>query len=141
MSAGRGIWHSEMNPSATEDVHFVQLWVLPDAEGIDPGYAQRDINGELDAGGLHPIASGQGHDAAIPISQRDAVLWGGRLDAAEAVAVPDGRHVHLFVARGDADLEGAGTLGEGDAARLVGAGSPRLVAGDDGAEVLIWVTA
>ena len=81
MSAGTGIWHSEMNPSAGEDVHFVQMWVLPDTERIDPGYEQLDINGELDKGGLQPIASGQGHDAAISIRQRDAVLWGGRLRA------------------------------------------------------------
>lgn len=141
MSAGRGIWHSEMNPSATEDVHFVQMWVVPDTESIDPGYEQMDINAQLDAGGLQPIASGQGHDAAISIRQRDAVLWGGRLGVDEVVEVPDGQHVHLFVARGTVDLEAAGTLLEGDAARLVGAGARRLVAGPEGAEVLIWVTA
>ncbi len=141
MSAGRGIWHSEMNPSATEDVHFVQMWVLPDTESIDPGYEQMDINAQLDAGGLQPIASGQGHDAAISIRQGGAVLWGGRLRPDEVVDVPDGRHVHLFVARGQVDLEGAGPLGEGDAVRLVAAGEPRLTAGPEGAEVLIWVTA
>jgi redox-sensitive bicupin YhaK (pirin superfamily) len=141
MSAGRGIWHSEMNPSPTEAVHFIQMWVPPDTERIDPGYEQLDINAELDKGGLQPIASGQGHDAAITIRQRDAVLWGGRLKPGETVAVPDGRHAHLFVAIGDAALEGAGALAEGDAVRLAGAGSPKLTAGPEGAEVLIWVTA
>ncbi len=140
MSAGRGIWHSEMNPSYTEDVHFVQMWVLPDTESVDPGYEQMDINAQLDAGGLQPIASGKGHDAAISIRQRGAVLWGGRLGPDEAVEVPDGPHVHLFVARGATDLEAAGTLLEGDAARLLGAGSRRLTAGPEGAEVLVWVT-
>ena len=141
MSAGTGIWHSEMNPSAGEDVHFVQMWVLPDTERIDPGYEQLDINGELDKGGLQPIASGQGHDAAISIRQRDAVLWGGRLRSGEVVSVPAGRHVHLFGAEGSTSLEGAGELAEGDAVRLTGAGSPALTAGPVGAEVLIWVTA
>ena len=141
MSAGRGIWHSEMNPSRHEEVHFVQMWVLPDTEGLDPSYAQRDVNAELGRGGLQPVASGQGHDGAIPLHQRDAVLWAGRLGPGEVVAVPDGRHVHLFVALGTAQLEGAGELSEGDAARLVGAGSPRLTAGPGGAEVLVWVTA
>ena len=141
MSAGTGIWHSEMNPSPGEDVHFVQMWVLPDTERIDPGYEQLDINGELDKGGLQPIASGQGHDAAISIRQRDGVLWGGRLGAGEVVSVPDGRHVHLFVAQGAGTLEGAGELAEGDAVRLTAAGSPTLTAGPAGAEVLIWVTA
>ena len=140
MSAGRGIWHSEMNPSYTEDVHFVQMWVLPDTESVDPGYEQMDINAQLDAGGLQPIASGKGHDAAISIRQRGAVLWGGRLGPDETVEVPDGAHVHLFVARGTTDLEDAGTLLEGDAARLLGAGARRLTAGPEGAEVLVWVT-
>src|SRR6476646_3025820 len=140
MSAGRGIWHSEMNPSPTEPVHFIQMWVPPDTERIDPGYEQLDINRELDKGGLQPIASGQGHDAAITIRQRDAVLWGGRLRPGETVTVPDGRNVHLFVAVGDASLEGAGALVDGHAARLVAAGTPTLTAGPNGAEVLICVT-
>ena len=140
MSAGRGIWHSEKNLRADADVHFIQMWVVPDTESIDPGYQQLDINGELARGGLVPIASGQGHDAAISIQQRDAVLWGGRLVSGERVAVPDGPHVHLFVARGAVDLEGAGRLDTGDAARLVSAGDPAITAGGEGAEVLIWVT-
>jgi len=141
MSAGRGIRHSEANPSPDEDVHFIQMWVPPDTEGIEPGYEQRDINAELDKGGLRAIASGQGHAGAITIHQRDAVLWGGRLQPGEQVAVPEGRHAHVFLAAGSADLEGAGELREGDAARLSEAGTPTLTAGDQGAEVLIWVTA
>jgi quercetin 2,3-dioxygenase len=141
MSAGTGIWHSEMNNSGTDDVHFVQMWVPPDTESVDPSYEQLDINAELDRGGLVPIASGKGHDAAISIRQRGAVLWGGRLAADETVGVPDDRHVHVFVARGSVTLDGAGTLGSGDAARLTAAGSPRLTAGAEGAEVLIWATA
>ena len=86
MSAGRGIWHSEKNWSATDEVHFIQMWVLPDTESIDPGYQQLDINDQLDGGGLVPIASGQGHDAAISIHQRDAVLWGARLQPGDRVA-------------------------------------------------------
>ena len=141
MSAGTGIWHSEMNPRADADVHFVQMWVLPDTERVDPGYEQLDVNAELDRGGLDPIASGQGHDAAIGIRQRGAVLWGGRLHPGEAVAVPEARWVHLFVARGSADLEGAGRLTAGDAVRLTEAGHPRLVANPvGGAEVLVWET-
>ena len=51
MSAGTGIWHSEMNPSADKDVHFVQMWVVPDTERRTPGYEQLDINGHLAKGG------------------------------------------------------------------------------------------
>ena len=140
MSAGTGIWHSEMNARRDEDVHFIQMWVPPDTEAISPGYEQMDINAELAQGGLQPIASGQGHDAAISIRQKGAVLWGGRLQPNEVVQVPDGRHAHLFVAVGRADLEQEGPLVEGDAARLTGAGSRTLTAGPEGAEVLVWVT-
>lgn len=141
MSAGRGIWHSEMNASGDTDVHFVQMWVQPDTESIDPGYEQLDINAELARGGLVPIASGKGHDAAISIRQRGAVLWGGRLGAGERVSIPDDRHVHVFVPVGSADLEGAGPLSTGDAVRLTAAGAPTLTAGETGAEVLVWATA
>ena len=139
MSAGTGIWHSEMNPSRDEDVHFVQMWVPPDTERIDPSYEQLDINGELAKGGLVPVASGRGHDAAIQIRQSDAVLWAGRLTPGEVVTVPDAKWVHLFVARGGVSLEGAGGLVEGDAVRLTGAGELTLTAdADTGAEVLVW---
>jgi len=140
MSAGTGIEHSEMNPSPTEQVHFVQMWVPPDTEGIAPGYEQRDVNRELDKGGLRPVVSGQGHEGAISIHQRDAVLWGGRLQPNETATVPDATHVHLFVAAGDVELQNAGALAEGDAARLSSAGSRTLTAGPAGAEVLVWVT-
>ncbi|HEU0131749.1 MAG TPA: pirin family protein [Mycobacteriales bacterium] len=141
MSAGTGIWHSEMNPRGDADVRFVQMWVRPDTASVAPSYQQLDVNAALDRGGLQPIASGRGHDGAIAIRQRDAVLWAGRLRSGETVLVPDDRHVHVYLARGTAALEGAGALAEGDSARLVAAGSPRLTAGDAGAEVLVWATA
>jgi redox-sensitive bicupin YhaK (pirin superfamily) len=140
MSAGTGIRHSEVNASATADVHLVQMWVLPDTEGIEPGYEQRDLNEALAGGGLVPVASGQGHDGAVAIYQRDAVLWVARLGAGESVVVPDVPHAHVYVAVGGASLD-ADDLATGDAARLTTAGSPVLTAGPDGAEVLIWATA
>jgi redox-sensitive bicupin YhaK (pirin superfamily) len=115
------------------------MWVVPDTERINPSYEQLDINTHLEKGGLVPIASGQGHDAAISIRQRAAVLWGGRLKPGETVQIPDARYAHVFVAKGAAQLEGAGVLNSGDAVRLAAAGSPRLIAdAASGAEVLIW---
>jgi redox-sensitive bicupin YhaK (pirin superfamily) len=140
MSAGSGIRHSEMNASAHADVHLVQMWVLPDTDGIEPGYEQRDLNDALSAGGLVVVASGQGHEGAISIHQRDAAFSVGRLDPGVEVTVPDAPHVHVFVAVGDAALDGT-RLGTGDAARLTDAGTPTLTAGDDGTEVLVWATA
>ncbi len=139
MSAGTGIWHSETNPSASKDVRLVQMWVLPDTESVKPGYEQLDVSAQLSQGGLVPVASGRGHEAAISIRQKNAVLWAGRLKPGEEVKVPQARFAHLYIARGSAELEPAGTLSEGDAARLAGAGSPRLRADSkSGAEVLIW---
>lgn len=139
MSAGGGILHSEANPSPEKPARLVQMWVLPDAEGGRPGYEQRDVGPELANGGLIPVASGRGHDAAISIRQRQAVLWAGRLKPGEEVRLPDARHVHAYVARGAAALEEAGPLAEGDAARLTRAGGLRLTADPRaGAEVLVW---
>jgi len=141
MSAGSGIRHSEMNASSDEPVHFVQMWVPPDTEGVPPGYEQRDINEALAAGGLVAIASGQGHETAIRIHQRDAVLWGARLQIGESVAVPADAHVHLFVALGAGALDVAGEVGQGDAVRLTDAGSTTFTAAADGTELLVWATA
>lgn len=143
MSAGSGISHSEMNASATADVHLVQMWVLPDTEGIEPGYEQRDVSEALTGGDLVRVASGDPakDNGGVTIHQRDAELLAGRLAPGTEVVVPAAPHVHVFVAAGTADLDGAGALGTGDAARLTDEGPHPLVAGVAGAEVLIWVTA
>ncbi len=120
MSAGRGIRHSEQNASDSEPVHFVQMWVLPDTAGVDPGYEQRDINDALATGQLVPIASGKGHDGAVAIHQKDAVLWGGRLAAGTSVSLPTDEHVHVFVALGGGALSEGTSLATGDAARISG---------------------
>jgi redox-sensitive bicupin YhaK (pirin superfamily) len=138
MSAGTGVTHSEYNASATADLHLVQMWVLPDTRGIEPGYEQRDVSEALASGGLVAIASGRGHEGAVTIHQRDAVLWAARLAPGGTVTVPDAAHVHVYVAVGTAALDGAGDLGTGDAVRLTAAGERELTAGPDGAEVLIW---
>jgi quercetin 2,3-dioxygenase len=140
MSAGSGIQHSEHNASADNDVHFLQMWIRPDTDGIDPGYEQTDVSTALESGELFPIASGKGHDGAVHIHQQGAVLWGGRLAAGATVDVPTDRHVHVFVALGSGVLEPGGTLNTGDAARLTEPDQLSFTAGSHGAEVSIWVT-
>jgi redox-sensitive bicupin YhaK (pirin superfamily) len=144
MSAGTGILHSEKNDSwriggerHDDPVHFVQMWVVPDERGIVPGYEQSEIDAAVLASGLVPVASGNPErDAAIRIRNRYATLWAARLAPGAAVDVPDAPFVHLFVPRGAVDLDGAGPLAQGDAARLAGRGG-RLTATTD-AEVLVW---
>jgi redox-sensitive bicupin YhaK (pirin superfamily) len=148
MSAGTGILHSEKNDSwriddgavHDEPVRFIQMWVVPDENGIVPGYQQQEVADEALRSGLVPVASGMAKhadDAAIRIQNRFAALYAARLAVGEIVEVPDAPFVHVFVARGAVDLEGAGPLAEGDAVRLTGAGSRRLTAAGD-AEVLLW---
>ena len=147
MSAGRGIRHSEKNDSwrLTGDephrvpVHFIQMWVAPDERGIDPGYEQLDIGSALERGGLVPVASGMArHEAAIRIRQRDAALYAARLGDGESAALPAAPYVHLYVARGSVELESAGLLATGDAARIAGSDGPRVTAAGGPAEVLVW---
>ncbi|SHN29593.1 pirin family protein [Cryptosporangium aurantiacum] len=146
MSAGRGILHSEKNDvaGAREPVRFVQMWVLPDESGIDPGYEQLEIEHELLRGGLVPVASGMArHDAAIRIRNASAALYAARLEAGGSVRLPEAPFLHLFVARGSVTLEGgvtlggSGPLGEGDAARLTATGGQRVSATEP-AEILVW---
>jgi quercetin 2,3-dioxygenase len=148
MSAGRGILHSEKNDSwrlqggdeHRDRVHFVQMWVVPDDVGRTPGYEQLEIDDELMRGGLVPVASGMAkHEdaAAIRIGNRSAALYVARLQPGESVTVPDAPYGHLFVADGAVDLEGAGALDTGDAARFTDTGGQRVRA-VEASEILVW---
>ena len=148
MSAGTGILHSEKNDAwrltgtAENDdpVHFVQMWVVPDQDGIDPGYEQLEIDSELLKGGLVPVASGMPqHDgaSAIRIKNRYAALHAARLQPGQSVELPDAPFLHLFVPRGSVLLEGAGGLSAGDAVRFTATGGQRVSATEP-AEILVW---
>ncbi|MER5636175.1 pirin family protein [Kitasatospora sp. NPDC002227] len=149
MSAGAGILHSEKNDSWTitgepehrEPVRFVQMWVIPDAAGIKPGYEQLDINDQLDQGGWTTLASGMSRHAnqrAISFRQKHAALHVSRIRPGETLEAATAPFVHLYVAKGEIALEGAGLLREGDAARIAAAEGQRITAGAEGAEVLMW---
>jgi redox-sensitive bicupin YhaK (pirin superfamily) len=137
MSAGTGVVHAEMNADPDEPVRFVQMWVLPERIDLEPSYSQADVSAALGRGGLTVVASGRPHPGAVRLHQPAATLHAGRLRAGERVTVPDAAYVHLYVARGAIDLDGADRLTEGDAARLTGAGEVALAAAAD-AEVLVW---
>jgi redox-sensitive bicupin YhaK (pirin superfamily) len=148
MSAGRGILHSEKNDSwrltgaaeHDEPVHFVQMWVVPDEARIDPGYEQLEIGDELLRGGLVPVASGMDrHEgaAAIRIKQKDAALHAARIEPGQSVTLPAAPYLHLFVARGVVELEGAGVLATGAAARITAADGQRVTAVEP-SEILVW---
>ena len=89
---------------------------------------------------LFPLASGREPDAAITIHQHDATLWITRLNASARTTIPDAPFVHVFVARGAIELEGAGELAEGDAARLTEAGALTATATEEPTELVVWET-
>lgn len=140
MSAGTGIRHSEMNASDFEPVHFIQMWVPPDTPGVEPGYEQRDVSDALAGGELVAVASGRGHDGAVHLHQRDAVMWAARLAPEQSIALPAAASAHLYLARGSGSLawdDAARQLVTGDAARLTEAGELGFTAVTD-AEIIYW---
>jgi redox-sensitive bicupin YhaK (pirin superfamily) len=137
MSAGSGIQHSEWN-DGTDPVHYIQMWVRPEALDLQPSYEQAEL--DLATGELIPVASGLAKHAsstAIHLNQSQAGMSVARLLPAQAVELPAAPYLHLFVANGTAELEGAGELGPADAVRMSDSGG-RVTAGPDGAELLVW---
>jgi len=133
MSAGQGIRHSEFNHSRSDPVHFLQIWILPNVQGVKPSYEQKRI--ELD-GGLWLVASPDGDNGSVMIHQ-DARVYAARLNGGEVShALAPGRRAWLQVARGTAKLNGM-TLQAGDGTSIEAETSLRLAA-DGSAEVLLF---
>jgi hypothetical protein len=120
MSAGTGIAHSEFNPSDLEPVHFLQIWILPRAGGLQPGYEQRPFPREERRGRLRLIAAGDGRDGAITVHQ-DVDVYAALLERDEAVThtLRPGRHAWIHVASGAAHLNDR-ALAAGDGAAASG---------------------
>jgi quercetin 2,3-dioxygenase len=145
LSAGRGIRHSEMNSAGWAPTRYIEMWVPPDRERLEPGVELADVGAALADGGLVPVASGVGGEGGVTLHQTQAVLWAARLAPGNEVILPDGPHVHLFVVIGSGVLDtgglaGAGPLEEGDSVRLTAAGSPVFRAGFEPSEILVWET-
>ena len=118
MSAGTGVVHSEMNPSRTEPVHFLQIWVVPDRSGHKPGYEQKLFPDAERRGQLRVVASPDGRDGSVTIHQ-DALVHVSLLERGERVSysLPPTRHAWVHVARGTVDVNGQ-SLREGDGAAI-----------------------
>ena len=137
MRAGRGIRHSEMNASADEGVHFLQIWLLPNERGIEPGYEQKTFPREEKQGRLRLVASPEASEGSVTI-HADARLYVGLLDGDDAVVHPlaKGRGAYVHVARGGVVVNGE-ALAEGDAIAIEDEESIRLERGAS-AEVLVF---
>jgi redox-sensitive bicupin YhaK (pirin superfamily) len=118
MTAGTGVTHSEFNPSSTEPVHFLQIWITPDAQDLDPGYEQRTFAPSALRGTLTLIGAREPRDGAVTIHQ-DVEVFASRLDAGTAVThtLGPGRHAWIQVIEGALEVRGV-TLGAGDGAAV-----------------------
>ncbi|MGB3310886.1 MAG: pirin family protein [Nodosilinea sp.] len=138
MSAGTGIRHSEFNASDTSPVHFLQIWILPETEGIDPGYEQISIAPEAKQGQLRLVGSRDGRDGSVAIHQ-DVSLYTTALAKGDAVeySLTPGRVAWVQVARGAVNLNSYDlTAGDGAAVSLIGTLTLTGVA--DETEVLLF---
>jgi quercetin 2,3-dioxygenase len=118
MTAGTGVRHSEFNPSATEAVRFLQIWILPAAEGLSPSYEQRTFPLAERRGQWRLLASPDGRAESVTLHQ-DVLLFGGSFDGAEAakLALAPGRKAWTQVVRGAISVNGT-RLEEGDGAAV-----------------------
>lgn len=137
MSAGRGIRHSEYNASDTEPVHFLQIWILPEANNLAPGYQQADFPATEKRGQLKLVGSRDGREGSVTIHQ-DVDLYAALLDGEESatLALRPGRHVWVQVARGWVHVNGT-LLKAGDGAALTDEEAVTLDRADE-AEVLVF---
>jgi redox-sensitive bicupin YhaK (pirin superfamily) len=137
MSAGKGVTHSEYNPSKVDPVHLLQIWILTEKKGIEPGYEQKAFGDEEKRGKLRLIASHDGRDGSVTI-QQDTDLYATILKPGEKVehALKPGRHAWVQVAQGEATVSGQ-ALEAGDGAALSEEKSVRLVGKKD-TEVLVF---
>jgi hypothetical protein len=137
MSAGRGVVHSEFNPSRTEGVHFLQIWIQPDRRGVEPSYEERRFTPEEKRGQLRLIASPDRAEGSVLIHQ-DARVYAGLFEGAEAasLAVRPNRRMYVHVARGGITVNGT-ALEAGDALKLTDVAELSLANGRN-AEVIVF---
>lgn len=137
MSAGTGVTHSEYNPSETEGVHFLQIWIQPKSLGIQPSYEEKNFSPTEKRGALRLIASPDGAAGSVTI-HADAAIYAGCFTGAELAMLTFAteKSVYAQVARGRVNINGV-ALEQGDAVALRQTKSIAISNGDD-AEVLVF---
>lgn len=138
MTAGTGIRHSEFNPSSSEPVHFLQIWITPETEGLTPGYGQKSFPVAERTGKLRLVLSRDGRDGSLTVHQ-DADLYLSHLTDSDGVAfdLRPGRRVWIQVTSGTLMLDGQSKLRAGDGLGLEEPGTIKLTATDN-AEFLLF---
>lgn len=139
MSAGSGVTHSEYNPSSSDPVHFLQIWILPSepALGAQPRYQQMHVGPEEKRGKLRLMLSPDGADGSLVLRQ-DARVYAARLDGTDtaSLTLPPERYAYVHVAQGEVTLNGM-RLTAGDGVKLRDETALALTEGND-ADVLVF---
>jgi redox-sensitive bicupin YhaK (pirin superfamily) len=137
MSAGSGIRHSEFNPSATEGLHFLQIWIKPNVLGIEPSYEEKRFSDPEKQGRLLLIASPDGARGSVRIHQ-DAFVYAGRFDGDESakLELAPARRGYVHVVRGSVNVNGVQLAG-GDALEITDSPAIAIDAGR-ASEVLVF---
>lgn len=137
MSAGTGVKHSEYNHSATEECHLLQIWFLPEHQGIEPGYQQQSFNNQNKKNRLNLMVSREGRGGSLRINQ-DIDIYSALLEAQDQVAhiFADKRLGWIQVARGSLEVNGV-ALEAGDGAAISGEKEIVLSSARD-AEILLF---
>ena len=137
MTAGTGVRHSEFNPSKSERVHFLQIWILPEKEGLKPGYEQKTFSESEKRGALRLVGSRDGRDGSVMINQ-DVDLYATCLGKAEEISydLKPRRKVWVHIARGRAEVNST-ALDAGDGVALVDEARVTLRGVSD-AEILLF---
>lgn len=137
MSAGSGIRHSEFNPSPTEQLRLLQVWILPRAEGAKPSYEDREFK-DADLRDRLALLAGAEDSGAPTLIHQDARFFASRLSAGKGVThtLGPGRHVFLHLAKGSITLNGR-NLAEGDGVFVSDEPEMTIAAGSAGAEFIL----
>ena len=137
MSAGKGVLHSEYNHAKDGITHFLQIWIEPNATGIDPSYEQKHFDAASRRGRLRLVASPDGRDGSVRIRQ-DAFLYAALIDGADRVVhgIAPGRRAYVHVARGSVTANGQ-PLAAGDALKAADV-QEIVLEKPEGAEVLLF---
>jgi redox-sensitive bicupin YhaK (pirin superfamily) len=137
MTAGSGVVHSEFNPSETDPLRLLQIWILPDARGRTPRYVQKTFDRTARKNALLPVVAGHDGNGALPIHQ-DATVYVSELDAGRSVshALAPGRRAYVFVTAGELLINGH-RLGPSDAAAVEAEAELKLESSAPSAVVLL----
>ena len=137
MSAGTGVRHSEFNHSISSLVHFLQIWIIPDRAGLEPGYEEREFPEAEKRGVLRLVASRDGRDGSVVVHQ-DVDLYASLLEPGDTVThvARPGRKIWIQVARGKIEVNGE-TLDTGDGAAIANEDRLEIRTGSS-AEILLF---